>query len=280
MSRIAAEAGATCSDDMSTQVVSFPEAQVAKRLDVLGIAVEADVIISVPKLKTHGLATMTCAVKNMFGTVPGLSKMLYHAKWPDMADFAQMLLDVHQRRPPELALVDGIWGMDGNGPSAGDPRPVGVILAADDGIAADLVASKIAGIDLQRIPTLTAAIGRGLIAPDLSDIELSGAPLEQVAADPPFALPATATHSRRGVLSRVSQVLPLHALSAYPVANARCIGCGTCARACPAEAISIVDRVARMDLDICIRCYCCHELCPHDAIDLKKGLLARLFSGR
>ncbi len=289
MERVARETGAAICHDMRVSRVSHPEGHLVKLVELLAVIVEADVLINLPKLKTHGLTTMTGAIKNLFGAIPGVTKAGYHAKLQTKEQFSQMLVDVHQACRPTLTIMDSIVGMEANGPSNGELREVGLLLASRDGIALDMVAAALVGIEPLAVPPLAVAAQWGLSGGRVEEIAVGGVPLAEARLAAPFKLPKTATGGRRqsrwGFLSRlVDHGWLTRQLVVNPSANDRCTACGTCVQSCPVAAITIEtvsDRGeqkqrACMDLTKCIRCYCCHELCPHDAVDLKRHWLAEL----
>jgi ferredoxin len=149
-------------------------------------------------------------------------------------------------------------------------------LASADGVALDVAAATIVGIPPLDIPPLAVARDWGQTTGRIEDIQISGLSLDQARLDPPFVLPKTVSGERRGglITRLIGKWRPTKWLVVNPYSNARCTACGTCVRACPVQAITIVNKRAQMNLDKCIRCYCCHELCPHDAIDLKRHWLA------
>jgi len=278
MAAIARGTGALCSDDMRTTHVPYPPGHLLKQLDMLALAAEADAIINLPRLKTHGLTLFTGAIKNLFGVIPGLTKSAYHARLPDVKLFSQLLVDIHQCCAPVLTVMDAVTGMEGSGPSHGALRDVGLILASGDGIALDVVATSLVGIAPLAVPTLAAAAQWGLTSGRIEDLDILGMPLAEARLSPPFKLPETVIGSYSSLQRLILQFWPSHFLDVYPTANERCVACGTCVDACPVKAISIVEGRARMNAGTCIRCYCCHELCPHNAVDLKRRPLAWLFS--
>jgi len=128
--------------DTNITQVSFPEGKMIKRLDIIKPVLDADVVIGIPKLKSHVFTTFTGATKILFGVIPGLTKSDYHAKLPDLERFAEMLLDIIAFVKPALFVMDGVLGMEGDGPSLhGIPRHVGLLLTSTDAIALDAVAS-------------------------------------------------------------------------------------------------------------------------------------------
>lgn len=230
-------------------------------------AVDADVLINVPRLKTHGFMQMTGAVKNLFGCIPGLEKAQFHVKVPDRDDFADMLVDLLLACHPALTIMDGIVGMEGEGPSAGRPKQIGALLVSPDAPALDVVAASIAGFDPMDVYTVAAANRRGLCPADVSGVDVQGADWRALA-------PATFEHPARDITRAMPVSLRRWArarISSRPVLGrpADCTGCRTCERNCPVQAIVMKDGKPAFDYETCIRCYCCQELCPEHAIDLK-----------
>jgi uncharacterized protein (DUF362 family)/ferredoxin len=287
--------GAELNQDTSAQQVSVPEGVALRLLDLVQPALEADAIINLPKLKTHNLTTLTLAVKNLFGLVPGAIKIGYHAKMPDRRLFSQGMLDILTYLRPALNVMDAVVAMEGNGPSGGDPRQVSAMLASPDALALDVAAAALVGFDPTDVSTTEAAVERGLTSGRVEDLELVGDPLGELrvagfrrginAAIDPGLLPVWAARllgadgERRTLFEAVTTGWLGKQLVAYPRAGNGCTGCGFCAQHCPVNAITVVGGRARMDTRVCIRCYCCHELCPENAVELRRTLLGRLLSG-
>jgi uncharacterized protein (DUF362 family)/Pyruvate/2-oxoacid:ferredoxin oxidoreductase delta subunit len=238
-------------------------------------AVEADVLIDMPKLKTHGFMMFTGAVKNLFGCIPGLEKAQFHLKVPDRADFADMLLDLLLACRPALSVMDAVEAMEGDGPSRGALKPVGALLASSDAVALDVVASAIAGFDPMEVYTNAAAHRRGLGPASADEVPLAGVPWRDVA-------PATFEHPARDISRNMPPSLGRwmrrHA-SSRPFLEVReaCTTCRTCEKNCPVTAIRMAERRPAFDYDRCIRCYCCQELCPEQAIGLSTPWFVRSF---
>jgi uncharacterized protein (DUF362 family)/NAD-dependent dihydropyrimidine dehydrogenase PreA subunit len=240
-------------------------------------AVEADVLIDLPKLKTHGFMMFTGAVKNLFGCIPGLEKAQFHLKVPDRDDFGEMLVDLLLACRPALSIMDAVYGMEGDGPSGGTPIHVGALLASTDAVALDVVASAIAGFDPMDVYTNAAANRRGLGPATTDEVECMGVPWTDLAPER-FARPAR--DLSRGMPPGVGRWLRRR-IASRPYLERRdaCTTCRTCEKNCPVTAISMVERRPRFDYDLCIRCYCCQELCPENAIGLKTPRLVRLMTG-
>lgn len=267
--------------------VAFPDGRVAKSFDLTTVIDDVDGIISVAKLKTHSYTRYTGAVKNLFGLVYGLKKAEYHMRMKDPEAFSNMLVDLAECAKPRLTVMDGVVGMDGDGPSAGRVRRVGVILASANPHALDFVALKAVGVaDPEEVWTVAAAMRRGLIpeAGDKNGISIVGDNLAGLSIAP-FKMPP-----RLRVFSAIPNAIGsivAEAATRKPVFRAdECVICGACVDACPAEALSIGDSdSARIVIDrsLCIRCYCCQEVCPEKAVVLRRmpaRSLGRAFMAR
>lgn len=235
------------------------------RFEVIKPACDCELIINIPKLKTHSLTILTGAVKNLYGLIPGLAKLSYHSTHRDRESFSKLLFELLENiKKPQLTIMDGIIGMDGDGPADGNLRPVGIIIISDDPILADLVALKIIGIPISLIPELEKR----------SDIfekgEFFGEPLNDLILKKPFALPTSA--SPWGWLGRYLKPV----LTVKPVIRNNCDGCGTCVKVCLQQAIKLENKKAKISDGLCIRCYCCQESCPNQAIGLKRSFSNRL----
>jgi uncharacterized protein (DUF362 family)/ferredoxin len=263
-------------DGGETRVVDCPDGAVLKRFALAAPVLDADLLVSLPKLKTHGQTLYTGAVKNMLGCVPGGGKIRVHQAAPQSRRLAAALLDIYSRARPHLTVMDAIVGMEGAGPNHGDPRPLGLLIASRDAVAADAVACHIIGYPARVIHILTQAAERGLGEGRLDRIEVVGEPLDEVRC-PDFAHASnTLTELIPGPLARLIG----RAVTVDPVIDAQaCRRCGLCQRSCPASAIvgDIEAGPPVIDHALCTRCFCCHELCPHDAVRLRRSLLVRLY---
>lgn len=243
------------------------------RLHVAKRVLEADVVINLAKFKTHSLTLLTCGVKNMFGVIPGFRKAEFHKLYPKPEEFSEMLVEIYGRIRPALTIVDGILAMEGNGPSSGKPRQVGLVFAGPDAVAIDAVAADVAGFGENQIATTRIAGRKGVGAARLEDIEQVG---DGVGLKPEgFLLP-----SNRGLrliprpLARM--VAPLVWLK-LEIDKEGCTRCAFCLNSCPVGAIIDEGGAMKIRQKMCVQCMCCHELCPENAIDIKMSLLARLF---
>jgi uncharacterized protein (DUF362 family) len=224
---------------------------------------DADVVISLPKFKTHGLTVLTGAIKNSYGILPGAQKALLHKAAGSPARFNDLVVEVFRLRVPDLFIVDAVVGMEGNGPASPDLREIGLVLAADNAVAMDAVIATMMGLDPGRLRFLQRAKEAGLGDFDLSAVEVIGE-LRRIAGFkvPPLGGEAIAGNpAMQAVLHQRSGVRP-HADKSL------CTGCGTCVEQCPVSALALVDGLPRVDAATCIACFCCQELCPEKAISL------------
>ena len=235
---------------------------------------EADKIINLPKLKTHEMMTMTCAVKNLFGAVVGTEKAGWHLKAGSSRElFARLLLEIYQLKKPALNIVDAIEAMEGNGPNNGDPIQLGLLIAGINPVAVDVIAGRLSGIPTDLLHIERTAVNMGLSGALIKDIELCGTPLETL-PDACFRLPA-GLDVQFGLPAFLAKTLKSH-LTSYPAADRnKCILCGICRDACPPAAITIKNSALSVDEARCIRCWCCRELCPHDAMRTRRGILLK-----
>jgi uncharacterized protein (DUF362 family)/NAD-dependent dihydropyrimidine dehydrogenase PreA subunit len=224
---------------------------------------EADIIISLPKFKTHGLTVMTGAIKNSYGFLPGAQKARLHKAAGSPARFHEMIVDVFRLRVPDLFIVDAVVGMEGNGPASPELRDIGLILASDNAVALDAVIATMMGCDPARLGFLRKAKSVGLGDYDLETIEIIGE-LKQL---PDFKLPPLGGEANmnnpaiQAVLHRPTLLCPRADVEL-------CTGCGACIEQCPVSALSMKGDFPVVDPDICIRCFCCQEICPEKAMAL------------
>ena len=258
------------------EAVTIQGSGMFRKIELARPYLEADRIINLPKLKTHEMMTMTCAVKNLFGAVIGTAKAGWHLKaGADRELFARMLLEIYLYRPPDLTIVDAVVAMEGNGPGSGDPRPMGLLFAGDNAVAVDVIAAEIAGIPKKLLFVERAAEKLQISGADRQAIRTVGLPPGEARCATPFRLPP---------LSDVQFGLPRflkdrlrHYLTTRPVVIAeKCLLCGICRDACPPHVITIAGGRLDFAYDHCIRCFCCRELCPHGALDVVEGTLLRL----
>jgi len=266
--------------DFSTPVDVFNEKGLQNRKFVIAKAVrDNDVIVSLPKLKTHAFEKYTGCVKNQFGCIPAFRKGEYHIKLPNADDFARMLVDLNGLVKPALYIMDGIMAMEGNGPRGGKPRRMGIILFSEDPIALDATVCRLIDLDPELVPTIRYGhqAGAGKFRED--EIELAGDDFSG------FRLPdfdinrnPLKVYRSRGIMRFASNRLVPKPI----IVKEKCVSCGACVALCPTKPKSVNwetgDRTVPPvhNYATCIRCYCCQEICPEDAIILERPLLRRL----
>ncbi|MFN3466997.1 MAG: DUF362 domain-containing protein, partial [Candidatus Brocadiales bacterium] len=248
---------------------------------IAGIMKDADLVVSIPKLKTHGLTKYTGALKNTLGAIPANGKKNVHVQAPKPSTFAQALVDIYEEVTPHLTVMDAIVGMEGNGPNAGDPRKVGLIIAGRDGVALDAVASTIIGYDPMAVPTIRYAQERGLGTAELNKINVLGPAIKEVTI-PDFKRPSNiakdfAINYLPGPV--FSWLFDTSTSTTSSVLESNCTRCYACVRNCPAGAMSTVEGRVVVDKQKCIGCFCCDEVCDFKAIEMERSTLGKIFVG-
>lgn len=246
--------------------VSVPNGKCFKELYIAKPVMDADVIISLPKLKTHSLMLYTGAIKNFFGTVP--IKIRKEAHLLTKNNFAEALIDIYSAIEPDLAVMDGVVCMEGDGPLQGKQKNLGIVSSSFDCASLDIVMSKIMGFDPREVPSNAASIDRGLCKPN--EIEVVGESIENVKTN--FQRPASWKHSVMDIIDKMFGNL----YNAKPyIKISACINCGICIKNCSVGAIDNI-HYPKINYDKCIMCFCCHEMCLYGAVGLKKSLPAEL----
>ncbi len=240
------------------------------RFEIARAALEADAIINLPKLKTHGMTTLTGAVKNLFGCVPGKRKVQWHFNTGVNHElFAVMLNELCALLKPRLTIMDAVIGMEGNGPGSGDPRGIGVVIAGQDPVAVDVIASRVLGVGLERLPLIKAAAASGFGETRPDRIRVLGEALSNVKIRH-FRLPPGAHLEWK--LPEWARGSLKNAFTSKPVIdNSACVQCGICQGHCPQGAIMSTGKWLEINHRICIRCFCCQEFCPQGAITVGRG---------
>ena len=252
-----------------------PPGRAFQELEVARDVLEAEVLINLPKLKTHQMMGMTCGVKNLFGAVVGMRKPRLHLQaGSDKGAFALMLLELAEFLKPALTVVDAVVAMEGDGPGSGDPVAAGFLLAGINPLAIDAVAARLLGLPAEEVWTLLVGRRTGRPGARLEEIELAGTPLAELAV--PGFRPAKKTAVNFGLPLFLARPLR-RSLSARPsVDPANCELCGLCLEHCPPKAMTISRGRLKIDPEACIECFCCQELCPKGALLTRQGLLLRL----
>ena len=267
--------------ELGAQLIRFEKNDVVERkvggssYFVAKSIIEADVVINACKLKTHSLVLYTGALKNMFGAIPGFRKSEYHKQAPKAKSFSKIIVDVFEATRPQISLMDAIVAMEGNGPSSGNPKKLGLVLASEDAVALDAVASELIGFEDGEINAIDIAFQRGLGEKRKEKIVVFGDELESF-DNPDFVLPSN-RFLNYVPSSLVRLVGSLLWVRPEPIDD-KCRRCGACIANCPTQAmIPDKDGFPVINYDKCISCFCCDEICPFDAIDQDISRFAKIF---
>lgn len=260
-------------DFSGAETINYPEGSVCRKFVLCHAVNDADAIISVCKMKTHALENITGAVKNQYGCIYAANKAVGHAKYPNSQSFANMLIDLNKHLAVRLFLMDGIMAMEGNGPASGTPTPMNVILLSADPVALDSVFAHLVDLDPRNVPTCVsgAKMGLGRMNDDEICVLTPHGELTVKEAAAQYGNPKFDVKRTNPIFWRVRALLPkLRRYHDKPVVDLnKCIGCGICQEACPAEGKAVHSghgEKAQYDYTKCIRCYCCQEMCPAKAI--------------
>ncbi|MEW5826016.1 MAG: DUF362 domain-containing protein [Candidatus Bipolaricaulota bacterium] len=279
LAEAAAALGVELADFETPETVSCSACRLVRQFTVARAALRADAIISLPKLKTHGLTRMTGALKNLYGCVPGLLKAEFHGRLPDVELFSRMLVDLHLLLRPRLHVMDAVVAMEGNGPGHGRPRPLNAILASEDPVALDATACRMIRLDPSAVPPIVRGEAEGIGSS--RNVEIVGASLDTFVVED-FDVRRTPERGRRRTLrSALLLGFARRFLVARPVIrHSRCTRCGQCVDVCPVSPKAVDfsgdrSKPPSHHYERCIRCYCCQELCPAGAIEIYVPRLGR-----
>lgn len=257
----------------------FPGERIFRRLDLAKEIFEFDAVINLPKLKTHCQMVLTLAVKNLFGAIIGADKAAWHLRaGKDFDSFATVLVQIYEKVRPTLSIVDGILGMEGNGPNAGVPRKIGIIAASSDAVALDAEICRLVGFPIESLRTCTIGQNLGLGIADAGKImrvgdQLDGFPLSD------FKRPKSMTMTwNLSAWNPIRLFMENHIITKPDIDVSSCKNCGVCMDHCPPQAISEKKGMMVIDRGKCISCFCCHELCSNEAIRIVQPMLGRWLS--
>ncbi len=261
--------------------VKLDNSILCKSWNVARAPYEADVVITLPKLKTHAMAFFTGAVKNQFGCIPGTQKAAWHTRMPDANNFCKMLLDLNTLVGTSFAILDGIVAMEGNGPKNGIPKKMNTIIMGESLTAVDSVAVSLIGYNNPLdIPVLKEAYDNKWGDVLSKDIQVLGEKLEDMKVRD-FKLSRTGGNFY--FKSQVVNDFLRGMIAPNPtLIRDKCIGCSRCYEVCPEKPKVI--KMVKMDgknkptwnMSECIRCFCCQELCPEGAIETKHSLIGKI----
>lgn len=292
LKQVADEIGIKLADFDNGKVVVRDEAMMNKRFVVANGVLDADGLVSLPKLKTHEFTVYTGAVKNQYGCIPGVLKNQQHARFRSPQDFAAMLVDLNMVIRPRLYIMDAVMAMEGNGPRSGSPRKLGVLLLSNDPLALDSVACRLINLDCSMVPTFEPGEKAGLGTYHENNVEIVGGNIGDFICDDFKVLRkhrviTPDTETGKGVKAAVrrwaSSFIRKKICQRPVIDKTKCTVCGTCVKYCPVVPKAVnwhrgqEARPPVHDYNLCIRCFCCQEYCPEGAISVQVPLLGRFF---
>ncbi|MDD2524153.1 MAG: DUF362 domain-containing protein [Endomicrobiia bacterium] len=252
-----------------------------KYLHMTKALIDCDGIINIPKLKTHTFMGFTCGIKNFYGCIPGARKIEYHKLAPTQQDFSYLLSEIYRMLKEKVlfTLVDGVIGLEGNGPSLhGEKRKFSIIAGSYDTVTLDTFILNAFGVknNVFLKPLKEKQLGNT----DLHNIIFVGDKLTKFDFNN-IKFPVTR------ILNMIPRWLAV-CIGKYigklfwlkpSVDKEKCVVCLQCVRSCPVKAISIIEGSIKpfVNRDKCISCFCCHELCTHKAINIDESFLAKIF---
>ena len=265
--------GAVCAEE-NAPFISFEQAGVqAFERDGFSFSVarpvlDADLIVNLPKVKSHSLTVLTAAVKNMYGAVPGYSKTTLHRLHPKPDTFGRLVKTLWQVIPPTWSIADGVVGMEGQGPANGRPVQLGFLAAAANPFALDRALCEVLHIDVRRVPYLSSQDAAEQTPPVVSGDRVTVSSFEIPSGAHLLRLLPDWLVRRAGSIVWVRPAF----------SGTACVRCGLCIKACPMHALSLPEGAPCPELDNprCISCSCCHEVCPKDAIRMTQSRVLRL----
>ena len=258
--------------DFESRDVACPSNFENKKFNIINAVADADYIINAPKLKTHNLTCMTAGVKNLFGCIPGLQKPAFHAKYPAKEDFSNMLAELAATVKPDFTIVDAIDIMEGNGPTNGKKRHLGVTFSSKDVFGLDKFIAEMLDIPCEKVSTIAASEKKGFISGSFNAVGDT-----DFRPRVPILLPGSVRAETAGgkisakvqvFLNKVDGALLMN----YPEMNEKCVLCGKCVTTCPAKALSVCNKRIVLEKKVCIGCMCCDEVCPNAAVNIRKRI--------
>lgn len=271
--------GGEWADFSEKTVIHLENGKIKHHFDVAKQLLEADLLVSLSKLKSHQLMSYTGAMKNLFGVIIGLEKAQMHYEYPKKTDFAAYLTDLNLAVKPGYAIMDAIVGMEGpGGPGSGDPISLNFLAASDNILALDHICSTAVGYDANEVTNLKDALDRKVWLNSWDEVETVGVPFEEIKnLDFKAVHDKNASETLQKMIPGFVNQLAKAVFTRKPYfQNKKCIRCGKCVQICPPKVLKFVEDKSEKGKHVeinrkdCIKCYCCHEICPADAIKLKR----------
>ncbi|MFH2137822.1 MAG: DUF362 domain-containing protein [Candidatus Omnitrophota bacterium] len=253
-------------EEEKVNLVKFDRIETIEGIPFTSLKNEVDVCISLPKFKTHNLTTITAGIKNVFGLIPGLYKVQCHKDAPNFKVFSKEIAKIYKLASAQLTIVDSVLAMEGDGPAAGTPRKLGLVLASADAVAMDAVLAKIVGLEPFDIISTKEAFHLGLGEADIKKINIVGEALKSVEVKD-FKLPKifAVYKAPNSIIKWLFKIIPL----VMGVDYKNCTNCMMCQKICPQQAIAEINGKLKVDFRKCILCLCCSEICPNNAIYMR-----------
>ncbi len=281
LAEVADDLNISSADFQTGKDVFFDKGLQNRKFTIAKGVIDNDGVISLPKLKSHGLERFTGAIKNQFGCIPGVLKGEFHLRLPDATDFAKMLVDLNRFVSPRLYIMDGIYGMEGNGPRGGKPKKMNILLFSSDPVALDATVCRLVNLNPEYVPTTKYGRQAGMGTYRKEDIQLLGDAFDTFYSSN-FDINRRPLKSfKKGMLSNFLN----HRLVARPcIDSEKCVRCAECINICPAIPKAVFfkgdDRslTPEYNYDHCINCFCCQEICPESAIHLKTPVLRKMIN--
>jgi uncharacterized protein (DUF362 family)/Pyruvate/2-oxoacid:ferredoxin oxidoreductase delta subunit len=246
------------------------------KVKIAGVVDQVDLIISLPKFKTHDLVYFTGAIKNTLGLLPGFNKAKQHALHQDRSKFGEFLVDLNEAVTPAYFLMDGIMGMEGPGPGRGFPVEIGLLLGSTNPLVLDLTASRIAGYEPLVVPTSRTALFRKKWLQSENEIIYDGPELKTIIKKGFNKIPISTTNNiaLKFIMKRIRFLKKFERRPVFIHEN--CTGCQKCVNICPVQAISpLMTKKTHIVLtdNKCIRCFCCSEVCTDNAVEIRRKII-------
>ena len=234
---------------------------------------DADVVISISKMKTHNLTRITGAVKNNFGFIPGFAKALWHKKFTRVEEFSAFVTELAKALPVKLHIMDGIEAMDLQGPASGRVKKNNVLIASESPVAVDMGFCKVVGLKPKTVPIMKYCRKIGWGPADFADVDFVGTPIDECIVKGYVVPPAPPIYL---VPDFILELIKKMIWTGPALKSGKCAKCGRCKNICPAKAIEVGEKPASFDRTKCISCFCCMEVCPVEAIEMKASPLMKI----